>query len=261
MWGWATAGSLDRRHERRARVEITNGQNRSYQIGEKADAIVITLSENGGADTATFRLDIYALADEGRNYVGTINTVAAKNTPVSPARLVGYAVCPGARGWSIESFGFAPAFEGETKMIGELRAQPVDPAAFGLAPGVYRPLGRTIYNGNLGTATGTDSTAPLAARRTDFVGPTAFLGAFGSNESGSTIWIMFFDASSLPANGTQPTDGLSFNVPAGASFNFEAEAPGIFFANGLTWAASSTPNTLTAIAPGAVARVVTKATF
>jgi hypothetical protein len=247
-------------------VKIFLGQNRSYQLAERADAIAITLDESGGQPNATWRLDVYVESDEGTSYLGTVNTVAASNSPVCPARVIAYAVCPGARSWRIESFGTSTTGGIEpvvVNSVAELRAQPVGcgGCAWGIVPGVFRPGGRTIFNGNLATATGGDSVAPLASSRTDFTAPINFLGAFGSNETGSTIWIMFFDSASVPPNGTQPTDGLSFNVPAGGSFNVVADAPGIFFINGLTWVASSTPNTLTAIAPGATARVVTKASF
>lgn len=247
-------------------MQITLGQNQPYQLQEAADAIAITLSENQGTlNPATdfypsWQLDIYVGADQGRSYVGTLNTVAGVNSPF-PARVVGYAICPGARSWSIEATGPAlpPNTENPGPAFAELRAQTVDCCAFGLSPGVFRPLGRIIRNGNLATITGGDSTAPVAASRTDFTAPIAFSGAFGSNESASTIWIMFFDASSVPADGAQPTDGLSFNVPAGGSFNWVAPANGVFFKNGLTWVASSTAGTLTHIAPGAIARVVTLA--
>lgn len=249
-------------------MQITLGQNQSYQLAEEADAIAITLSENPSTlNPATdiypsWQLDVYAGSEEGRNYVGTINTVAGVNGAF-PARIVAYAICPGARSWSIEPTGpaVAPNTENPGPAFAELRAQPVQQGccAFGITPGVFRPIGRTIWNGNIGTETGGDSSVPLVSRRVDFTAPIAFSGAFGSNESGSTIWVMFFDAAALPANGTQPTHGLSFNVPSGASFNWVAPQNGVFLRNGLTWAASSTPDTLTVIAPGTVARVTTLA--
>lgn len=245
-------------------MQIHIGQNSSYQIAERADAIAITLDEGTTTAPATWQLDVYVQSDEGKSYLGTLNTVAAANSP-RLARVIGYAVCPGARAWMIEPFGTSHVAEGpvfiDVPTLAHLRAQSVDPAAFGLSPGIYRPLGRTIFNGNIGTATGGDSTAPLASSRTDFTTPIAFAGAFGSNETGATIWIMFFDALATPANGTQPVHGLSFNVGAGATFNWIAPAPGVFLGTGLTWVASSTPDTLTAIAAGPTARVVTMATW
>lgn len=249
-------------------MQITLGQNQSYQLAEASDAIAISLSENTTTlNPATdlypsWQLDVYAQTKEGRHYLGTLDTVAGVNSRF-PARVIGYAACPGARAWSIEATGpgAAPNTENPGPAFAELRAMALKhcASAFGLGLGLFRPLGRTIINGNIGTETGGDSTAPLVASRVDFTAPIAFSGAFGSNETASTIWIMFFDASAVPANGTQPVHGLSFNVPAGASFNFVAPQNGIFFRNGLTWVASSTPNTLTAVGAGAVARVVTLA--
>jgi hypothetical protein len=243
-------------------VKIKSGQNSSYQINERADAIVITLDENSLVPSATWQLDIYANLNVGKAYLGTLNTVAAVDTPLAPARVIGYAVCPGARAWMIESFGISPGGDGvDLETSAQLRAAPVDPAAFGLAPGVYRPQRPVIWNGTLATALGKDSTAPLASSRVDFTAPISLVGAFGSNETLVTIWIMFFDATAVPANGTQPVNGLSFNVPPGGSFNWVAPAPGVFLRTGMVWAASSTANTLTAIAPGPTARVVTMANW
>lgn len=241
-------------------MQIGVGQCREYQIVERADAIGIFLSEPNPTQVASWNLDIFAENDIGRFYVGTIETVSAANSP-RLARLIAYAVCPGSRAWSIEAFGNSLLLDGVTIVPAQanLHAVPCNPAAFAFAPGIYRPLGRTIWNGSLTTAEGNDSTAPLASSRVDFTSPIVFQGASGSNETAATIWIMFFDSGSVPANGTQPTHGLSFNVPAGGTFSFTAPAPGLFFRKGLTWVASSTPNTLTAIAAGNTARVVTQA--
>jgi len=254
-------------------MQISLSVNPDYQIKERADAISISLSESDAVYPAgeqpTWQLDVYANTDAGTDYVGTLNTVAAINGLV-PARLIGYAIAPGARSWIIRATG---PLTGSSELGGvftaNLRAHPINPCGFGLGPGVYRVQGRTLINGALTSASGQGETtagvvptAPLASARADFVAPIAFTGAFGSNETASTIWIMFFNSISQPANGTQPFYGLSFNVPAGGTFNWiapGAPAQGIFFDEGLTWVASSTPNTLTAIAPGPTARVVTMA--
>ncbi len=256
-------------------MQIGLGQNRSYQLAETTDAILISLSENGlpvqAGEAPSWQLDVYAETLAGRDYLGSLNTVAAVNG-IAMARFIGYAVAPGARSWTIEATGPQHGPQGEAEapsnFFAELRAHPArcSPSAL---PGVYRVQGRTILNGALLSETGQGQdtalvvpTAPLASVRTDFTAAIAFTGAFGSNETNATIWIMFFNFPSQPANGTQPFYGLSIAVPAGATFNFVAPgspAQGIFFDQGLTWVASSTPNTLTAIAPGATARVVTQA--
>jgi hypothetical protein len=246
-------------------VQIGLGQNKSYQIAERADAIAISLSENQenyGLFSPTWQLDIYAHTDIGRIYITTVNTVAAVNGPF-PSRLIGYCIAPGARAWSIETTGPAAGVPGGGIYLAELKAHAVKLSPPGLVSGFFRPAGRILFNGPAGypTSEGTGlGTVPLTGGRTDFFAPIAFTGAFGSNETASTIWIMFFNTTSAPGAGTQPALGLSFNVPAGGSFNWVAPGGSVFFNRGLTWVASSTPDTLTPIA-GAVARVVTTATW
>jgi hypothetical protein len=245
-------------------LRITLGTNRSYQVVERVDALAISLSEQDGINYAagldpSWQLDIWSESDEGPDYVGTINTVAARNGKF-PTRLIAYAIAPGSRSWRIESTGPGPNPEAQIDATAELRARPIHVCPSGLGLGVYRPNGRAIINGHLATEVGSGTTAPLAASRVDFIAPIAFSGAFGSNEStGPAVdeWIMFFNARAVPANGTQPYEGLSFHVPAGGSFNFVTPLNGLFLSTGLTWAVSSTPDTLTLSAQ--TARVVTLA--
>jgi len=248
-------------------VRITLGQNTSYQVAQPADAIAISLSEDGqtfGASSPSWQLDIYAGTEDGRYYVGTLNTVAAVNGRFL-ARVVGYAIAPGARSWNLEATGPAAGPAAGGVFYADLRVHPVVSAPAGFGAGVFRVLGRTIINGGIGTETGGDNTAPLANSRTDFTNAIVFTGAFGYNaepsgEPGTAdIWIMFFDSATVPANGTEPTDGLAFQVPPDATFNFVAPGNGIFFRNGLTWAVSTTPDTLTLAVGPAAARVVTLA--
>lgn len=242
-------------------MQLSFGKNQSYQLAEKSDAIAISLSESGedyGNAAPSWELSIYAITAVGRIYVGTINTVAAVNG-IALARVIAYAICPGARAWAIEPKGpkTDPGGEFSGRVFAELHAHALGCCdAVGLGPGVFRPIGRSIINGSTASEHGGDTTAPLANARTDFVTPIAFAGAQGSNESGAQAWLMFFDSVATPANGAQPVHGLAFNLPAGASFNFVAPANGIFLANGLTWALSTTAATLT-LAAGTGARVTT----
>lgn len=244
-------------------MKIQLGQSMTYQLAEECDAVAVSLSEDGqnfGNFSPTWQLDVYVGTDTGKCYVGTLNTVAAKNG-YALARVIGYAYSPGARSWSIEATGPGappPGIGGYYQA--ELRAHPVSQSPAGINPGFFRPPGRTIINGQLLTETGGGTTAPLATFRTDYIAPIAFSGAFGSNETGSeTIWIMWFNSVTAPANGTEPFLGLSFQVPQGGTFNFQSPDPnGIFFSQGLTWVASTTGDTLT-IAGANAARVVTSA--
>ena len=233
-------------------MRLTLGQNSSYAIGQ-ADAIAITLSDDGQNFGSTnswpsWQLDIFTRSkDGGRSYLGTINTVQGKPGVPALARIIAHAVCPGAEGWEIEATGPASGLDsdGLTVAVAELLAQPVNLCGWAPTVGIFRVFGRFIINGNVATATGGDSTAPLANSRVDFVQPTVLAQAFGSNESGSGAWIMFFDAQAVPPNGTQPVHGLSFDLAAGNTFNFVAPPNGIFLRNGLVWALSTTSGALT----------------
>jgi hypothetical protein len=243
-------------------VKIGQGQSSTYQLAQACDAIAVSLSEDGqnfGLYSPTWQLDVWVGTDAGKVYVGTLNTVAAKNG-AALARVIGHAYFPGARSWSIEATGptSAPPGVGGSYQA-ELRAHPVGQAPGGMAPGFSRTTGRTILNGQLTTETGGGTTAPLASNRTDYIAPIAFGGAWGDNETAATLWIMWFNSVTLPANGTEPFLGLSFRVPVGGSFNFVSpDASGIFFSQGLTWAASTTGDTLT-LAGANAARVMTSA--
>jgi hypothetical protein len=221
-------------------VEISLGQNQPYSIDDRADAIAIALSEPD-AQGVSWQLDIYAQTDVGKTFVGTILTVARTNS-LFGSRVVGYAVCPGARGWTIEATGPQPLVSAEVSA--DLKATVVNPAPSGLGLGVYRPRRAPLILGG-----------PLAAFRFDYVAPIAMLSIQGSNESAAQLWLMLFDAIALPANGTQPYNGLAFNLAANQSFTNLFPDGGLFFFNGFVWAASSTANTLT-FAAGGVCRIV-----
>jgi hypothetical protein len=243
-------------------MQVSFGKNKSYVIESQADAIAISFSESGetfpGGNSPFWQLDIYALTQESRVFVGTVFTVPPPNGTFL-SRIIAYAICPGARGWAIEATGPDDDFTGvwQGRVYGELRAHPVcECVAFGITPGVYRIAGRTLVSS--GPVLGGQAT------RTDFTSAIAFTGAQGSNDTAVPLWLMFFDATIVPPDGAQPTDGLSFNLPPSASFSYIAPLNGLFFKNGLTWAASTTPGFLTlyVAAVGApMPRVTTYATW
>ena len=253
--------------------QLRLGTNPTYQLkanidaygrNEPCDCIAIWMGENGEnfglGGQPTWQLDVYAQTDVGKMYVGTINTVAGIASPFYQ-RVIAYAVCPGARAWNIEAMGPIGGPTTEAVTVGaytaDLRAIPSRSAPNGLGLGVYRPGPRYLLNGVVATAIGADSFVPLASSRIDYTYPIAFAGAFGSNETAARIWIMFFDLPLVPTNGAQPVHGLSFDVAPNGSFSFTAPINGIFFQQGMSWAASSTAATLTQIAPGPTARVTT----
>lgn len=64
----------------------------------------------------------------------------------------------------------------------------------------------------------------------------------GANESANKRWLMLFNATSLPVNGTAPV--YQFPVPTLAPFSLDLPR-GRTFSTGIVWAASSTAATLT----------------
>ena len=238
-------------------MQISNGNNRDYPIIAQADAIALTLSEPPGQGVS-FQLDIFASTPVGRSFVGTVQTVAAKNAPQCN-RVVAFAICPGARAWNVLALG-PDASAG--RVAAELRAAPVKESPPGAVIGVTRPGalgGRLLVNGFVPGQTGGEGVFGLAVARTDFTAPIAFTGAYGSNEDAADEWIMFFDTNGVPVDGTAPYFDLAFHVPPGGSFNVVSPPNGIFFPTAMTWVVSSTPGTLTN--SGQLARVTTNATW
>lgn len=82
------------------------------------------------------------------------------------------------------------------------------------------------------------------------VSPVAWLDAMASNSGSSTLYIMFFDATSVPANGTLPVR-QPLELATGGQSYIDIGNPGADGIsgrptnNGLCWAASTTPLTLT----------------
>ena len=74
-------------------------------------------------------------------------------------------------------------------------------------------------------------------------GPGTFYEVFGVNEGGTPQWLMFFDATTQPANGAAPLFAAIY-VPANTAYSL-SDADGIPFTTGLSWCVSSTKDTLT----------------
>ncbi len=80
--------------------------------------------------------------------------------------------------------------------------------------------------------------------------PIAWLDAMVSNSGSSTLFVMFFDTTSVPANGTLPMR-QPIQVPNGGQTYIDVGDPGADglsgrpTLNGLCWAASTTATTLT----------------
>jgi hypothetical protein len=64
----------------------------------------------------------------------------------------------------------------------------------------------------------------------------------GFNDGSVTLYLMLFNTTSVPANGTAPLE--RFRIPAGGSIAYSPGQP-ISLGTGIVWAASTTPNTLT----------------
>lgn len=215
--------------------------NPTLSLQARADAIAIQLSEPSG-QTVSWQLDVWAITDAGRTFVGTLYTCAA-SIGTQSNRLVGHAVCPGARSWAIEATGPAPAADQSSSTLGYLDAAPCAAMPPGLGAGVFYPQGRVLTVGGA-----------LAAARTDYSAPVRFRGFFGSNEGASTRWIYLFNGTTT---GSLGLDGIALNVPAGGSFNLSLEDT-IFCPGGFNWAISSSGSTFTADS-GATFRVTTRA--
>jgi hypothetical protein len=80
--------------------------------------------------------------------------------------------------------------------------------------------------------------------------PLASFSAFDSRTTGATDWLMFFDfngsAGSPPSNGAIPMRGMVFPLPLSPSgYSRDLSDRDVHFWQGITWALSTTPGTLT----------------
>jgi hypothetical protein len=71
-----------------------------YEGDVKGEAIAIALSQNEPASVAPWTFKVYVHLPQGEFFIGafTSNTAA---TDGAPARIVGFASCPGAKGWKL----------------------------------------------------------------------------------------------------------------------------------------------------------------
>jgi hypothetical protein len=232
-------------------VRIGLGINRDYVTKAKADGIAVLLTDVQAQTAVSWQLDIFASTEVGEFMVGTLYTVPAAVGAVgtlAPNRLIGHAYCPGARAWKIRATGPSPTGgAGPTvaqNISAELKAAPAR-CCFGQATGVFYAQGRVILNGGA-------LTAPLTAVRNDWIAPVLLqtVTMYNPGTNGVELWGMAFDlgAGPGPGAGSQPTRGLSIDLPQGATGQINLNPP-ILFQNGLWLVISTTPDTYTP--PGA----------
>lgn len=89
-------------------------------------------------------------------------------------------------------------------------------------------------------------------------GPAVFLSVIATNKSAGILWIMFFDAITIPGNGSIPIFvplQVAANAQASLSLNDGqggATLSGRPCTTGISWAVSTTPGTLTADASNSI---------
>ncbi|HLH76113.1 MAG TPA: hypothetical protein VKV28_04825 [Candidatus Binataceae bacterium] len=84
------------------------------------------------------------------------------------------------------------------------------------------------------------------------VGPVRVWGVSGYNSSASPVWVMLFDASTVPANGAAPDVLIYAAAQSGFGWQSAAAALGSGFSNGLCWAQSTSAPQLSLATGGAV---------
>jgi hypothetical protein len=111
---------------------------------------------------------------------------------------------------------------------------------------IQKPSNRVVHN----VVMIDDSQAGMNSRAV-YPNPCTFLRAFATNTSGSNLYLMVFDATSLPTNGTAPRIRpvlVAANSQATLDISL-LQALGLYglmLNTGLVWAASTTAGTLTA---------------
>lgn len=135
---------------------------------------------------------------------------------------------------------------------------PIDTSEFDLAVTKPHRLGSSGAGASFISMTRVSNSHPITEY--DSQGPTnsdvissvsvAWLDCMVANSGSNTLYIMFFDATSVPANGTLPVR-QPILLPSGGQTYVDLGNPGIDGVsgrptiNGLCWAASTTPLTLT----------------
>lgn len=226
-------------------MRIGLGVNRDFVTKAKADGIAILLGEPQGLPATSWQLDVFASTEVGEFYVGTLFSAPPAGV-VAPNRLIGHAYCPGARAWKIRATGPSPtgsAF-GPTVGVNVSADLHVTPArcCFGQATGVFYAQGRIIQNGGL-------VSVPLTVAREEWQQPVLLqtVTAYNPGTNANEMWVMVFDLGPGPgpALGAQPTNGLSIDLPVGATGQLNLNPP-LLMKLGLWLVVSSTPDTFTA---------------
>lgn len=130
-----------------------------------------------------------------------------------------------------------------------------------LGSGRYNPTPPTLSPGALGEFQ-LDANGSLKVRfadpRVQWADPTSLASSgiiktsagtlyqmFGSNEGYTTTWVQIFDAAAIPNGDGEGGPVPLFTIPVEPSATFSLELPrGRAFANGIVWAASQAPASL-----------------
>lgn len=217
-------------------TERLRGGNLGYaSIEADGETLMLGLTEQmETAACVSWALDIDAETSAGRVRVGHIDTVPAFLGGVA-TRMVGVAHCAGVRRWAVSAQN--QPLEAPGTVTADLLLAPGRGCvlADALARQSVQPIRRVLP---VDPAAGVPliDQAFLASR-------SAFLArVFGSNEGAAARWLMIFNQSGVPANGTEPRYAIA--VPAGQSFSLSLAEPR-FFHNGIVWMVSSTAGSLT----------------
>ena len=207
------------------------GIRQSVALSAEGDAVAIALSEYSRGHS--WLVELFVMTHEGQFPCGQFRTVPAGPNVRGP-RIIATCTIPGAKGWMAD-FSSTP---------GAARAE-VTMSLSKCCPGV---TGLTVM--------GTDGKPlPTAAARPDVaIGASRVVTDYtsrlwevrGENTSASDAWIMLFDATAVPANGTTPVE--SAKVLAGLNFFITPSGGPATYQNGIVWAISSTAGTFTAVA-------------
>lgn len=223
-----------------------------------------TVTATGGETWRT----LCRMENDGRSYAGTIYTSAGPivqptggGFPVANPRVVVRVRIGGgnrAGNTSIYRYtlaGIPMSFEGTDVEVGVLIA-PNEFADFG-PPADATPFPVTVQSEcagfiAIGSNAGEDlaqtawhePASPLAASEVVQIGPGRIHQIQGFNHDANLAYLMFFDATAVPANGTVPL--FTIPVPGGdTTFSNDFIKSTRVFMYGLVWAVSTTPDTLT----------------
>lgn len=104
------------------------------------------------------------------------------------------------------------------------------------------PTPLPVIIGSVSTTWAPATVSALAASGVIKASAGDFYQAHGFSDQGSRRYLMFFDSAAVPANGT--ASWFCLRIPGGSTFTLDADRSRAFV-NGLSWAVSTTPGTLT----------------